>query len=389
MAKREPTDRFPSTPREDWHIVTRKGLDWDDETKFATMEYEVYANVSHKDLGGRPFFIVNHKAQIRENHVRLRMDGKALVHVTGVRVEEQFTRSGEPILVAADARNQQPFDLDPRYFHREQDGMWRNQLGQVLPPYKQRVSDWIGIYEEELNPNWERETYRISADQRMQFLINRRLATVLHKQESGDKRGTTLNLQVGGSTGDGFGALDDPGNGVDDDLPGTHIGTRSAYNGGVVSWFQFEGASGAGGTTINSATFGFIINAAETGDPLTNLYFTDEATPAPYPDGGTHPRDADVTTAFTALDDQGWSDESSQTVDVADEVQEIATSHGSLDAFQVNWRDDGSSGGDTFYNIATYDRDSGDAATLDVDTAAAGLALPVAIYHQRYHNKAI
>lgn len=200
---RESTRSFPSNkPRIGWVERERVAPHFTDEARWVEFEYEVYESAAERDRArGEPFLIVNHKAQLREDHQRVVIGPNGgLMHVEGIEVQPSELET---------------FMQGPLWYTKDPDGKWRNTLNinpalpDALDGFMFPAAPWAGGQLEELDPNWQRETFALSIDEQVVALKQRRLDRAERRQESGDKRGTTLNLTIGASADDAAQLTDD------------------------------------------------------------------------------------------------------------------------------------------------------------------------------------
>jgi hypothetical protein len=177
------TSPYPDNDRSEWVIVP---LDtpYRDSAGLLCWSYAVYASLASQQGGDLPFLYNSHKATIRENHQRQAEapDGR-LRHVSGELVARQDT---EDFLTNEAAAY--------RWVER-----WRDDRGRELTPFN--FPTYQGDVEE-LDPQWERDQYAISEDSQRIATQDSYLEGVHERHTSGDRRGTTLNLQVSASSDD-------------------------------------------------------------------------------------------------------------------------------------------------------------------------------------------
>jgi hypothetical protein len=218
---------------------------------------------------------------------------------------------------------------------------------------------------------WQRETVSRDLDREIQECIDRYLLRAAAKGYLGDKRGTTLNLQVGAGNADAH-ETDDGGvfsstttTGVTTDS-NTAAGTR--FNGG--HWFS--GVTIPSGSTINSATAVIVTTSTTRDDPNINIYC--EAADSP----GNFATTADVTsrartTANTSWVATGIGTSPVTSPDFTTAVQEVVDRAGWASGNNLTMLFDGKSDVNRSFRTTSYDGTAADAAKLDIDyTAPAG-----------------
>lgn len=245
----ERTRPFPAQPRSSWVQRERQAPTWNDEAKCFEFEYEVYEDQAERiRVGGEPFFVCNHKAQLREAHQRI---------VKGPNGGHMHVDAGEVLpenLEAFEATDNRFYLFDPS------DGRWhRRRGGQVLAGFPFDAAPWAGGQPELLDPQWVRETFTLPIAGQVAECIARRLDRVEARQESGDKRGTTLNLQVGASAND---AWQNVSNVVSITASTVTIDDTTEHAG--FRWLNVTVPSGA---TIDAATFTVQVTGVANDEP--------------------------------------------------------------------------------------------------------------------------
>lgn len=277
---RESTRPFPVTPRSEWVERERQAATWNDEAKCYEFEYEVFESQTERiRLGGEPFFVCNHKAQLRETHQRVvRGPGGGLMHVD----------AGEVLL-----ENVEAFLATDNlaYEFNEGDGRWHRRRGaQVLDGFAFDRAPWIGGTEL-LDPQWQRETFTLPIADQVAECIARRLDRVEARQESGDKRGTTLNLQVGAEDDNASQDSADAVSLVDGspiiDSTTEHVGSR------------WQNVTVPAGATIDAATFSISIASASFDEPQHQVRGEDSDNAAAFTTGTNNIDARPRTTAVT------------------------------------------------------------------------------------------
>ena len=263
-------------PRDHWSVEV---VEQRTESGVVLVEYAL------KDTrNGSPFLLNNHKVQARETHQRILLDPAGnFLHVSGVAVPP----TGLDDFLATDSRAYRWVDKDRR-------GRWRDDRGRVLAPYLFAAAPWAGGALEELDPQWQRETYLLPLQPQVDDAVGRYLAVAESRLWTGDRRGTTLNLQVGASAGDAF-----------------QVGTTVAINGvsinvdDVDEWFgaHWTNATIAAGSTIDTAFYSPYINGSASDEPFHILKGEDSDSAAAYATTSDNINARPRTTASDSWDD--------------------------------------------------------------------------------------
>lgn len=195
-------------PRDSWRVEM---VDQKSVAGLVLFEYAVRAPDRN------PFLLNNHRAQMRETHQRIvRGPNGGLMHVSGVEVVDPVAFKEGPEFY--------------RWASKDGNGNWRDDRGRTLTPFMFAAAPWAGGVDEELDPQWQRETFTIPLAQQVNEAIERHANRVERRGLVGDRRGTTINLQVGASADDAAQATTDAVN-LLDTTPGSdatteHVGTR-------------------------------------------------------------------------------------------------------------------------------------------------------------------
>ena len=244
----EITRPFPRTRRSQWAMVERVAPHVTEAGRWVEFEYEV----RESGLVAQPFVIVNHKAQLRTDHHRVvRGPNGDLMHRSGTELELREDANGDPVWVDASLPPNMvvDFTLSPLWHRwtgeKNAQGRWLDTEGRAVAPFIHAAAPWAGGADEELDPQWQRETFTLTIAEQVPAIIQRRLDRIERKREFGDTRGTTLNLVVGASSDDAFQATTDTvsivGTSATVDATTEHFGWR------------FLNATIAQGATIDSA----------------------------------------------------------------------------------------------------------------------------------------
>lgn len=160
--------------------VTRNGL--------VEYEYWIWLSQASKDKGDPPYLMNNHKSQMRTAHQRVREGAnKGLLH----------RGDGTTPIEVLDP---DAFKSDSRFIVWTATSMTEWRRGGIrLAPFIHK--NYWGV-DEALDPQWLRETFTVSLDSQREQHIFSFIKRAAANGWSGDRRGTTLNLQVGASADD-------------------------------------------------------------------------------------------------------------------------------------------------------------------------------------------
>lgn len=250
---REQTRNFPiHNSRSDWVQKERKAPEWNNEEKCWEFEYEVFEEFSELSrAGGLPFLICSHKSQLREDHQRVvRGPNGGMMHVSGAEVM--------PSEIEA-------FMLTPAAFRwiGKRGQRWLDDRDRTLAPFVFPAAPWAGGQDEELDPQWQRETFTLPISKQVEKLKEKRLDRAERRRESGDKRGTSLHLEISASGNDADQTTLDSTSIVavvaNSDSTGEHMGFR---------WLNVTIPPGA---TIDNAILSVFLDASSNDMPLHRL----------------------------------------------------------------------------------------------------------------------
>lgn len=345
-------------PRDNWRveIVEQRA-----ESGLVLFEYAV------REVNKDPFLLNNHKAQIRTNHQRVVVGPNGgMMHVSGVEVldVEEFEK---------DARFH-------RWLDKDRNGNWRDDQGRTLAPFVFAAAPWAGEHNEELDPQWQREAFTLTEASQVQECIDRYQKRAEEKGYVGDKRGTTLNLQVGASGDDGYGTTGGIFQGAQNNM---YAGKFSSI--GYSSFVRFTGVSGLSGVTINTATYQAYGAASSAGSPLTKLQADDQASPSA-PTNITQFNAISKTAAGVDWDGALSSGSFNTAPDIASVIQELATDYDPT-VIQIMHSNDGTSDGSNNQNMYTYNHNSTEAAKLDIDYTAGGGGPVIPVFMNQYRQR--
>lgn len=265
---------FPNTSYSEWALgwLERPNYQEDGLLHFS---YSVWENNFTRDVGGLPFLINSHKAMIRETHQRIQRDnmGKFL-HISGEKVALEN--------IGNFLQTNKAFQWNKGGFNELIE--WEDMKGNKFSPFV--FKNYWGKYEA-LDPQWRRETFIVPQAEQVERLLREYLISVEIRRLSGDRRGTTLDLQVGAAADDS-GAntantdMTDPlSNAASWDTANTLIGvtggpagTRKAVNG------RFLNVTVPNGATINTASLVSTAQGSFGSAPEFVIAIVDEDDPA-------------------------------------------------------------------------------------------------------------
>lgn len=332
---------------------------------FLTFEYHVWRDQKSKDNGEPAFLLNNHKAQIRETHQRIRTDngGKLLHRGDGV-TPLALTFEEVDDFLKSDARSSV-------YTQASRLDQWTDSRGRTFQPFV--FPNYVGD-DEPLDPQWLRDTVQLPQQELIESAIFALLSRAESRSWEGDLRGTTLNLQVGSSGGDGQcqGTLAGAPSTYSSVVTGGTIGSTSS-GAGISSdcWSLFTGVSGLSGATINSATYSLYGFTTDAGTPLTALFAADAASAAA-PADVTEFNAYSLTTASVTWDSPGLSTSGfTAAPDAATIIQELATDYDPSTVLILHYDTRET---DTLNRAIAqhYDVSSSAAPKLDIDYTAGG-----------------
>lgn len=198
------------------------------------------------------------------------------------------------------------------------------------------------------------------------------LARASNKRWHGDRRGTTLNLQVGAGGDDGG------------TIGGSFSSSRSTDRLGNPSpsichcFFRFAGVSGLSGVTVDSATLKPYISFAE--QTITTAAYCNAAESPVAPTTGSQFNALALTTA-NAPRTGAFTIGQRNDYDITAPAQEIADTYDPT-AILVVVKDAGSSPGG-YANITSYNGNPSLSCQLDIDYTEGGGIVPVIQRHRR------
>ena len=258
----EITRPFPRTRRSQWSVVERVAPRVTEAGRWVEFEYQVHES----DLVAQPFVIVNHKAQLRTDHHRVvQGPNGGSMHRSGTELEQREDVNGDPVWVDASLPPNVvvDFTLNPLWHiwtgEKDAQGRWLDTQGRAVAPFIHATAPWAGGADEELDPQWQRETFTLPIAAQVPAIIQRRLDRIERKREFGDKRGTTLNLVVGASSDDAYQLTSDT----------VFITDTTDLSDAVTEHFgwRFTSVTIAGGATIDSAFLTVEITNSSSDEP--------------------------------------------------------------------------------------------------------------------------
>jgi len=366
------TQPYPDNDRSEWHKRSLVSPHY--ETGLCNFAYEIFPNQQSMDSGDKPFLLNSHKSQVRENHQRIIVGPNGgMMHVSGVEVLDAI----DFMLNATEAFR----------WVTTTDLTWEDDRGRTLAPF--RFPSYAGVVEN-LDPQWQREQFVLAQDQQIAEILNQYDTGAMAQRLSGDRRGTTLDLQIGASTDDcgtvygekdGGGwvlqsnALTSISVGSSYQTPATNTGGGFRFTSATIpvgatidtSYAIFKAKTGSSNTTVNSRITGSIETNPATWSTLANY----QARRGTVVDGDN---DANITTAQVAFDSiAAWSDNvdyNSPSINTI--VQEIIDTAGwaSGNSTVIYWDDHAqrSTQSNSIIRVGhSYDNDSSKAAKLHVE----------------------
>ncbi len=319
---------------------------------------------SHVIDGGRSDLMNNFKMQIRTNHQRVvALPGDITEpagytrHVSGLAVPNR-TIVDPAELATLLANNSLPLSGYTPF-------MFANHAG-VLEP---------------LDGMWQHEEYALPLLGQAEGGIERYIDRAAAKAWEGDRRGTTLNLQVGASSDDAYwyasGPVLEPTSGFQ--YLGGFIG------GAVIESFARVTAAIGNADTIDTCTATNRSRATSNNNILSKLKFENADNPA----APTTPAEFTSRTLTTGTDYDITATFSNnieyETVDFAAELQTVVDRGGwsSGNAIILFQKDDGSS-----FSLAahSYDSDTAKATKIDIDFTAGAAGTSLVVPHPSYRN---
>jgi len=347
------------------------------EGGFVLFEYAI------REPQKEPFLLNNHKAQIRTNHQRVVTGPNGgMMHVSGIEVidHEEFETSAEFY----------------RWVDKDRSGNWRDDRGRTLAPFVFPSAPWAGSRDEELDPQWQRETYTRSEALQVAEHVERYQKTAERKAYVGDRRGTTLNLQVGASADDAYQLSDDS---VQVTATSTINDSTAEHNG-----FRWTAVTIPAGATIDNAIFSVAVASSSSDEPQHQVRGHLAANPAAFTtttndiDGRSRTtaavqwNSADLGVAdFDVWQEWGCSTDGGAGATVEAIVQELVDQGGWASGQALVFIfEQHTNSGTRDLGTASYDQDSALAAKLDIDYTAGGgggLSIPVAYRHYQRLKK--
>lgn len=354
--------QFPKQqpPRDNWRVEVVE-----QKTEGGLVLFEYAIREAQKD----PFLLNNHRAQIRTNHHRIVTGPNGgLMHVSGVEVLdlEEFEKGADLY----------------RWADKDRSGNWRDDRGRTLAPFMFPAAPWAGGRDEELDPQWVRETFVLSEAAQVAACVDRYQKRAERKAYVGDRRGTTLNLQVGASADDAdqtsADAVSITSTSVDVDSTTEHFGWR------------WDGIAIAPGSAIDDAILQVMIRNSTTDEPLHQVR-AEAADDAPVFSTASNDIDARSRTTATVqwnstglgsaganFEEWGCATTGGAGSSIESIVQEVIDRGGWASGNAIVLiAEQHTNNGTRDLGVWFYDTDSSWAAKLDIDyTAGGGGALP-------------
>lgn len=330
---------------------------------------EFWRNRTEYDNGDAPYLLNDFKMQIRENHQRVQLDVNGdLLHKSG-KVVSKFDTG-----VFQKTADFVKYQENPDGSVKENGtGQWIQTDGTPVTPFKYTHSSTTEYFD----PQWERELFTVPLIDSAKENIENYIERAVKNGYEGDRRGTTLNLQVGASTDDMY----------EQESTGTVtngnnlIAHQSRLSAGDRFWggHRWTDSSITQGDTIDDAVIQ--LNAYDTGRDTTrsSVYFENTAAPLTFTAGGT----SDITgrsktTAFTT-----WNPTNTgtgfqivpTTGDLVTELQEIVDAVSPTAFVAIIQPTPNPNDVDGYYS-RDFQFDSSLAGKLDIDFTAGGAAGP-------------
>ncbi|KKN74340.1 hypothetical protein LCGC14_0391410 [marine sediment metagenome] len=264
-------------------------------------------------IDGVPTDLVNNfKMQIRTGHQRVvTMPGDRdepdgyVRHVSGLAVPQRFD---DEELVAFLTANGLPLSGYTPF-------MFANYAGDLEP----------------LNGMWQHEEHTVPLLGQAEANIENYVDVAIEKSWDADRRGTTLNLQVGASADDADERVSD----------GVMDLTRTTLRHGVFLTsqhigYRFTAVSGMSGATVSAATLTYLPTATDDASFFGDMFAHDAEAPGTFTTTGSDITDRTRTTATSEADGEdfgNWTDNVEATFEgdgvttIADILQELADSY--------------------------------------------------------------
>ena len=321
---------------------------------FTYVEVHFWKTESDFNDGKPPFLLNDFKMQIRTEHQRIKTNlaGK-LLHKSGVAVGSsiEFTEAQGLVLYKTNPDGT---------VQKNESGQWIQKDGKPVTPFEYKH----GVVTEYFDPQWQRELFTVPLIDSIKENVDNFIKRAIANGYEGDRRGTTLNLQVGAGADDGR-CVGSFSSSADDNFVGNFIGTL------YESYYRFTGVSGLSGVTIDSATIQLHAGVNNSGSTwLTKVFADDSASPSVPTtcaelDGKTR------TTAGTDWDPATWASDTWHTSpSIVSVIQELADSYNPSE-IQILHDDDGTTSVN-YISFDSYEHDTTEAPKLDIEHSAGG-----------------
>ena len=311
-----------------------------------------------------PYLLNDFIMQIRTEHQRMKTtpDGK-YIHSSGAEVVDmQIFREEDPRFIR--------YERDKGKIKTNPSGEWMKKGGGAVLPFEYRYGSDV----EYLDPQWERELYSIplidSAKQNIENYIER----AIKNDWEGDRRGTTLNLQIGHADDDAYERRNGSAAVLNDDFVQVKNDTTATAIRDAIFRFVTDSSELQNATGITATLTVDVFNAGKD-DIDADIFMEDVATSARplAADGNVSDRTPTTATINADIDNVGLGPEVLVDVVSGDgpdaSVQEIAD-RGDNTVISVLMFPDGTAA-DRDMSITSYDVNSASSTKLDIDYTAA------------------
>ena len=334
---------------------------------FLQFAYALYPNQKSKDAGDRPFLFNSHKAMVRETHHRIitRPSG-ALLHVSGAEVL--------------------PVDLEDFLTNDPAASRWVNKTGpEWVDDQDRRLTplmfpSYQGVLEA-LDPQWPREPYFLPQALQLATILERYDRSVETRRLAGDRRDTTLDLQVGASSDDFRLLVVDTSSAPHswtDGLTTAPTAAAGHWTGSGGTFFgvglRFLSATIPQASTIDVAHLTFTVDQNQSGTVVrTNIYGEDADNPGTFSTiaeyNGRSKTSAVVWDGLSTWTAEGSEDSPSLVTPLQTIIDRAGFVSGNAVVFQ--WEDDDSDTGSDVWRLGySYDNDTAKAPKLHVEYTA-------------------
>lgn len=250
-------------------------------------------------------------------------------------------------------------------------GEFLTLAGKPLGGYTPFMFPTYAGVDEPLSGMWQHERYSLDLLDLADANIERYIAVAKREAWEGDKRGTTLNLQVSSSFDDAYEAVSDGG--VLNTPTTLRFGSGSVprHNG-----MRFVGVSGMSGVTVDSAVLTFRPFASDSGDFIGDWFADDREAPTEFITTTSNISNRTRTTATQEGDGSdfgNWTNNSPVTftgdaTGIKGILQELADSYDPSEIVLMHIY----ASGDGERMLDSYNGSSADAPKLDITFTAGG-----------------